>query len=67
MICDREILLTRNDKQVKIRTKWLLPFSSFIAKYSIVGSTIVTRNGKIAWKHEANGPSFALILRTKIY
>ena len=28
---------------------------------------IVTRNGRIVWKHGPNGPFYALMLRTKLY
>ena len=31
-----------------------------------VGS-IVTRNGKIVWKHKPNGPFYMLKLRSKLY
>ena len=35
---------------------------SFLANYSIV-----TRNGKIVWKHWPNGPLYAPMLRIKLY
>ena len=32
-----------------------------------IGETIVTRNGKIVWKHGPNWPFYAVMLRTKLY
>ena len=32
-----------------------------------INSIIVTRNGKIIWKHGLNWPFYALMLRTKLY
>ena len=33
----------------------------------LLGVTIVTRNGKIVWKHGPNLPFYALMLRTMQY
>ena len=35
--------------------------------FAPVDITIVTRNGKIVWKHGTNGPFYTLMLRTKLY
>ena len=41
----------------------------YMSLYTIYnnGTTIVTGNGEIVWKHRSNWSSYALMLRTKLY